>query len=371
MQIICPSCNAEYIIPDKKLPAAKALAKCKRCDGSITIDPTKIVSYDKAAATPEGSLPAASTPKTAEQRTSTPIEAADLRKIIDVYPELQAVAKDKFDLPSILTPTKRGGYKTGKNKYKIRILKAVQAKVEQILDHGEIVMRIGKGTAYYPLELFLGNGWLTMLYNHYAILCTNRRILFVNINYRMSRSTHYLFQLPYTDIKKVKRGMLFNHLILYRHYGKRRIFNAVKGYINKELRAFIEKMQTASNATAPESGSNEKLCPSCFVPLPDKLKNCPKCSAGFKGPQTALVRSFILPGLGDMYLGHRALGALEMLGSIVVWLLVVSSLLAGGVENYVVAAMILVFYNGLDGLLTFHMAQKGYMLAAPKTAAAR
>lgn len=66
-----------------------------------------------------------------------------------------------------------------------------------------------------------------------------------------------------------------------------------------------------------------------------------------------------------MYLGHRVLGALEMTGSIFVWMVVISSLLAGGPENFVVAAVLLLPYNGLDGLLTYHMALKGYMLADP------
>ena len=299
------------------------------------------------------------------QRPPRRPEAADLNKIFDAYPEIQALSNDKFDLPAILNPTKKGSYKTGKNKYKIRILKAVHDKAGKILKDGEKVMRIGKGTAYYPLELFLGNGWLTMLYNHYAILCTNQRMLFVNINSRINRSTHYLFQMPYTDIKKVKRGMVFNHLILYRRQGKRRVFTAVKGYLNKELRAFVEEMKAAAGDPAPKDVSAEKLCPSCFVPLSDKLGNCPQCRAGFKEPRKAMLRSFILPGLGDIYLGHRALGALEMLGAILVWMFVISSLLAGGAENFIVAAVILVFFNGLDGVLTCHMAQKGYMLADP------
>ena len=227
MEIICPSCNAGYNIPQKKLPAAKAVAKCKKCNGSITIDPGKIVSHDIAALTPAGRQSDSLTSPPAQLRSPAPTEAANLKQVFDVYPELQAFSNDKFDLPAILTPTKKGSYKTGKNKYKVRILKAVQAKAAQILNDGEKVMRIGKGTAYYPLEIFLGNGWLTMLYNHYAILCTNQRMLFVNINYRINRSTHYLFQMPYTDIKKVKRGLMFNHLILYRHQGKRRVFTAV------------------------------------------------------------------------------------------------------------------------------------------------
>ena len=64
-----------------------------------------------------------------------------------------------------------------------------------------------------------------------------------------------------------------------------------------------------------------------------------------------------------MYLGHRVLGALEMLGSILLWTMVISSSLVGGAEAFITTGIVLFIFNGLDGLLTYRMAQKGYMLA--------
>ena len=223
MKITCPSCSAVYSISKEKLPAAKALATCRKCGGSIIIDPGMTVRNGKAASTPGTRHPESVTPPPVQQRPPMQTEAAQLKEISDLYPEVHALSDDRFDLPAILTPTKKGSYKTRKNKYKIRILRAVQDKVGRILNDGEKVVRIGKGTAYYPLELLLGNGWLTMIYNQYAILCTNQRMLFININSRINRPTHYLFQMPYTDVKKIKRGMVFNNLILSRYRGRRRI----------------------------------------------------------------------------------------------------------------------------------------------------
>jgi len=75
-----------------------------------------------------------------------------------------------------------------------------------VLNEEERVLRIGSGTAYYPAEIFFGNGSLTMLYNRYAILGTNQRALLIDIDHRMKRPTHYLFQVPYHNLKKVARG---------------------------------------------------------------------------------------------------------------------------------------------------------------------
>jgi hypothetical protein len=68
-------------------------------------------------------------------------------------------------------------------------------------------------------------------------------------------------------------------------------------------------------------------------------------------------------GLGDMSLGHRLLGAFEMVGSIIVWLVVISMAVSGKTEDLVMGGIILFFYNCFDGVLTYHMARKGYMLA--------
>lgn len=58
------------------------------------------------------------------------------------------------------------------------------------------------------------------------------------------------------------------------------------------------------------------------------------------------MRPLILPGLGDIYLGHRALGVLELIGSLFVWLIVITSLLAGGEGSLEMAIFLLVIYNG-------------------------
>jgi predicted Zn finger-like uncharacterized protein len=135
MEIICPSCNASYNIPEKKFPSSKAVAQCKKCGGNITIDSGKVASSNGAGVTPTGLQP--DTPK------SPPVPPAEprLREIFEAYPELQALAGEKFDLTAILTPTKKGSYKTRRNKFKVRILKAVFDKANRIFNDGEKVMR--------------------------------------------------------------------------------------------------------------------------------------------------------------------------------------------------------------------------------------
>ena len=137
----------------------------------------------------------------------------------------------------------------------------------------------------------------------------------------------------------------------------------VKRYLAKEIRQFIMDKKSSIQEVEPPQEPLENLCPSCFVPLGKKLISCPQCRAHFKEPEKAFLRSLLLPGLGDMYLGHILLGLLELLGAVFVWAVVISLVLSGEEGALVIALILLVFYNLLDGLFAYHMGKKGYMLA--------
>jgi predicted Zn finger-like uncharacterized protein len=357
MKINCPTCNTVYDVPSDKIPKTKAVAVCKRCGGQIVIEPN----LSTAPETHASSL-------TSSAHYSSPSTATKSREYTQLalfkdYPELKGLSPDKFDLDGILSPNKKGEYKSRQNNFKVKVLKAVFERVEKILQEGEKVMRIGKGTAYYPAELLFGNGWLTMYYNYYAIVCTNQRILFINCDYKIRRPTHYLFQTFYEEIKSVKQGFFSGSLIFYRFRGKRQIFMYVKHFCSREIKQFIMDKKDSIKVEAPLKEPLENLCPSCFVPLQKGLISCPHCRSYFKEPKKAFVRSLLLPGLGDMYLGHTTLGFLELLGAVVVWGAVLSFVLSGDGGAIMGAFLLLLFYNLIDGLLAYHMGKKGYMLA--------
>jgi hypothetical protein len=364
MQTVCPQCNHTITYETKHQNSRHpSIAACKRCGRSITFGaeghavPNLIpnAGAEQIASSPARSIQLNTQSASAAQKT--------VYDIFEAYSDLQNLDLGQFDLQAIFIPTKKGVYKTGRNKFKARILKSVYEKANKILSDGEKVFRIGKGTAYFPAELFIGNGYLTMLYNQYAILCTNRRLLFININSRVTRSTHYVFQIVYEDIKSIKKGFLLWHFIINRHRGKRRVYTAVKRFLLNDIKDFVEQKLSGLGGKSVPQHALEKLCPACFIPLEENLIQCPECSVQFKKPKTAFLKSLIVPGWGDIYLGHRFLGVLELLGSVFVWLIVISLLISGSRGNLAVAAAIFLFYNLMDGMLTYHMAAKGYMLA--------
>ena len=61
MRIVCSDCQTAYTLPVGRIPAQKAIARCKRCGGKIVIDP--------------GEIPASETPESAKSLVSTETRA--------------------------------------------------------------------------------------------------------------------------------------------------------------------------------------------------------------------------------------------------------------------------------------------------------
>jgi zinc-ribbon domain len=352
MQVICQQCNATYRIPESRIPARRASFPCKRCGKRVIVEPPAAVSGDQESqAKPRSPVPEAAQAPTTQ---SSAITAE--------FPETTVFDPQKYPLDHLLVPNKKGRFKTRINKFKLKLLGAVQGTLDQLLDQNEQVMHIAAATGYYPAELILGNGWMTLLYNRYILVGTNKRLVAINTDYKLKKPSHYLFQFPYNEIKKTRRGLFGTSLVLTRKMNKRRTFTSIMRPLAAELKTFIDSKIDPSAALEADAQVRESLCPSCFTPLAGQLSNCPECHVIFKSPRKAALRSLLLPGWGDIYLGHRFLGFLESLGSLVVWGICLTLLLSNHPSDVIVAVVILLFYNGMDSLLSLHMAKKGYSL---------
>jgi predicted Zn finger-like uncharacterized protein len=351
--IVCPTCNSTYRIPENKIPAKGGTATCKKCGGHIVIEGFQR-SVPDIVSEPRATSKLSSVPR--RERVAWSSDPA----LLEDYPELQDLASPRLDCGEIFKPKKNGRYKSGLNKYKLKVLKSVQGILEKVLNEEERVLRVGSGFAYYPTEFFFGNGYLTMLYNRYAILCTNQRALLINIDYRMRRPTNYVFQVPYQKLKKITMSSVFSWLSFKIGKGKNRTLTGIKRAAARELSLFLKERTKENHAdTASLDRLLVNLCPSCFTPLPTGLFMCTHCEQEFKDPKKAMLRSLLMPGLGDLYLGHRFLGIMEIIGSAIVWAIVILNLLEGQYAILILLGIV----NGMDALLTYHMAKKGYMLA--------
>ncbi len=57
MRIGCPTCGAVYTLQDHQVPGRRAVAKCKRCEGNIIIDPANQPAADGSARSEGAAIP--------------------------------------------------------------------------------------------------------------------------------------------------------------------------------------------------------------------------------------------------------------------------------------------------------------------------
>ena len=162
---------------------------------------------------------------------------------------------------------------------------------------------------------------------------------------------------------KYNNAFIFAHITFIRQLGKKRVFNYVDRFSMKEVAGFVTAQIEGPRPAGKLKALFDDLCPSCFVPLEKGLQTCSHCQTGFKKPRSAFLRSLLLPGWGDLYLGHRFLGVMELLAAVFVWLVVISLVMEPSAENLIIAGIFLVIFNLADSLLTLHMAKKGDMTA--------
>jgi hypothetical protein len=299
-------------------------------------------------------------------------ESLPAPEILRAFPALQNIPLEHFALEELFGPPPKGGYRTRRNRLKVGLLLAVAARLdEKILLRGEMVCKIARGSAYFPFEIPYANGLLTLPANYYALIATTHRLLLINLDFRGRRPARYTFQILYDEIGKISRGLLGTSLIIKIRNGGKWNFTTVKRSLARELAAFVK-----ARLNGPPSGfydgvpRRRQLCPACLQPLTGGLTACPSCLAPFKSAGEAMKRSLLLPGTGEIYLDHYLPGAAVLLGYLAAWLVAVVLIIvapAGGVRG---AALLLLAYHLLAGLLARRLGGKGYLTAPPGRQAA-
>lgn len=265
-----------------------------------------------------------------------------------------------------LFPALTGWGVAKRNRKRMELLHRLAPVLRRVLSDEEVVTFVVQGTVNLWWEQVFMGVWAQAI-NRTALVLTSKRLLMVHMHGNAPKS--YVNQVPRAAIKKVAGvGSLTVKL------GSGSIvLSGVPGVDKKALKQHLSPAPRAQ-------GGRQFLCPKCYSIHMAHTTACARCHAGFKSPWVAALRSGILPGLGDFYLGHHLLASFEIFGSAMVWL-VIAIMISEGLRNgdvgtsLAVAAVILVLANGVDAALTHAQAQKGLMaldgrLAEGPTAAA-
>jgi|GEM_PF-781110 len=368
MTVTCPKCNKQYLIEKDKIPEVKSVARCKDCGGKIIIDPFAIeidpeeekplpTSQEAEEETAEPENPGEDKPDIEEEEAGL-----DQEDLLRTFPWLAELSALPLDLGEIFLNSRKKGYLSRRNRRAAEALKAVAGCLPAILAEDERIIKAAKGSAYFPAEIPYANTILTLPANHYTVIATNNRLIFCNLDWRQKRCGEYFYQLPYTNIREIRRGVFRDCLVIKSRSGWQMRLTSLSISLSREIvESVIEIRHKIANWNiAPVR--MEFLCPVCFAPLAPLTPQCSECGSHFKSSTTAFIRSLLLPGLGASYLNHRLLAACEFaifISFLAILGLTITLKLIGGII-FTLCALLL--FHAFSGFLSYMTARKGLMI---------
>lgn len=271
----------------------------------------------------------------------------------------------QYDLDAMF-PKRKGFGARGAVRSKLKLLKNLVPDLVTVLLDGERLVYVARGYVVNWVEQLFGGGTLAYYANITCVVLTDRRILLVNSS-GAGKQKHYRNQIMYSEIADAKmKSFMSGATTLKFKDGKSLTIGGFRGKDRKQMQIYIPELIARMPAETPRvEKSVQYLCPRCPAIYIEQVKECSRCGTAFKSAEKAAKMSLFLPGLGDMYLGHRSLGLMELLGSLVQWFILVFAVrdalsgTEGGVSFLMVWLVIMLITNVIDYFLTRSMGRKG------------
>ena len=275
-------------------------------------------------------------------------------------------ADPKYEFSNFIKVEKFG--ERNASKKKLKLLKVIDPAVRAATEEDEVVYYITGGMRISTLEqLFVG--WIAAYYNLMGFVFTSRRILLVHLKSNKKRGT-YIGSIDYADIQKISTSF-FGSLTIKFINGKSIGFTKIPKVDRKYLKEFLNSVVNTDAAKNKAARDIRNMCPQCFVEIADFPEKCMGCATAFKKPKTAAWLSLLMPGLGDLYLGSKALGAIELICMLLIWSSIVLDITDPASaetelsETLAFALLFFIIAHPLDGLKSYYLAKKGLIPTQP------
>jgi hypothetical protein len=202
----------------------------------------------------------------------------------------------------------KGVEKSGLRKRAEQLLDKLQEPLRKFLEPDEAVFCIARAQVMPSgvEQMFLG--WHAMFLMPGVLVLTNRRLLhlLVERNGTWKRTVRCA---RWGDVEEAKaKGFLGARLTAKYRDGRKEVYSALTGDDAKRIQLLLECLIPAGAAETSPALSMTSLCPECRSTLTPGIYECPSCRRAFKDEQTALQRSWLIPGGGFFYTGHPYLG---------------------------------------------------------------
>ncbi len=270
-------------------------------------------------------------------------------------PEASTIAGLAADLTTLF-PEKDGFFARRSRKRRTLVLERLREVLARAVAPGEVI-RFATTCYRYSMVEFYFAGVASYHHNQYALVVTDRRALLLQIHGK--RTGQIKNHLALSSIRLVKRGFL-GRWTLQLADGSSLALNRIPG----ADRIPLQQVLTGVPGPLVRAPAIEALCPDCLVPVPGKVGatlTCPSptCRIPFRDPARAARLSGLVPGLGDLYLGHHLFGSIEFLGSMAMLGVGIGFVLAEPIVGALAAVLFLGIPRAIDVPLTLHMGRKG------------
>lgn len=221
-----------------------------------------------------------------------------------------------YDFDQMFSVAKMGDRRLGR--LKIKQLRKLDAVIRSVLRPGERVFYLFDGIKNsWTEQYFLG--WIVYYYNHHAFVFTPERIILIHLEGKKALGK-FVGQIDYCDISELKVSGMSGSVSMKFYNGKKFNFAGISKQDRKFIKEIVSPIVEGNTSAPGQPRDIINLCPQCYTEVADAhASNCPDCTCAFKTPKSAAIRSLILPGLGDMYLGAWH-GIIEIMFMGIMWL---------------------------------------------------
>lgn len=241
-----------------------------------------------------------------------------------------------------------------------RMLLSLGERWDFLLYPGERVEFVTKGILNSFAEQYFMGLWAIAI-NRTLFLFTNYRVVLVQSDSK-GRAKTAMWQIPYQRLAKYGSGLYVGSTSFKTNDGRTFKFAGIPRADRKRLRAYVSaqvERAAAGEAEFPGFTGRDALCPTCGTPVPPKARACAECGEEFINPIRPALMSLVVPGLGDLYLGHRGMALFELAGFALLLLIVGAMISASSTAADVAGALVLLAVANLfDGAITLHVARK-------------
>lgn len=248
----------------------------------------------------------------------------------------------------------------GLSKNKFKLLSSVDSLLKKILQSDEQVFYISWGVKSSFIDQFF-SGSLMYYINRKAFVFTTNRIILVQLKGKF-KIWELVSQIPYKHVSKIKQT-LFGNLKIFFTNDESSLFVHMPKIDRKKIPVISDTIHEKIG-TELIHGGVDNLCPHCFAVVEQFPAQCDICKKPFKSVKKAGFLSLLFPGLGDLYLGHRLIGCIEILAAFFLWFSIIASGNESGepttaLEMAISVSILFVIMHGADALVTFNTAKKG------------